>query len=258
MASGSPSLALLLLEPTRAILEAATLPGATPLLRRSQRGDGHPVLVLPGFMASDRSTRWLRRALKAQGYGAHPWLLGQNMGPTDDMEDRLADRIAELAKRYGEKVSIVGWSLGGIYARELAKAVPDQVRQVITLGSPFANTDRRSNATSLFDRVNKSRKSPRAGRTARSLREAPDVPCTAIFSRTDGIVHWSACLEAEAPQTENIEVPGSHCGLGMNPLVIYAVLDRLAQAADAWKPFERDGWRQHVYPEAPGGQHSDA
>ncbi|MBW2389865.1 MAG: alpha/beta hydrolase [Deltaproteobacteria bacterium] len=244
-------MALLMLEGQRALFEAMTLPGAAPLLRRAPRGDGHPVLVLPGFTAGDGSTRVLRRYLKNQGYASHPWLLGQNLGPSGDLRNRLRARVDELSRRYQQPISIVGWSLGGIYARQLAKAAPEFVRQVVTLGSPFADTQRPSNASRLFRSVSGNREPERSDKFARSLRTPPSVPSTAIFSRTDGVVHWSACLEPKTDHTENIEVPGSHCGLGLNPLVLYAVTDRLSQTPGAWKPFDRSGWRRHFYRNPP-------
>ena len=241
-----PSLLLLLAEGQRAVFERMTLPSAAPLLRRAPRGDGHPVLVLPGFPATDASTRVLRRYLGRLGYGAHPWLLGRNLGPRAGVHEGLVRRVAELQQRYQRPLSIVGWSLGGIYARELAKAMPRSVRQVVTLGSPFAGAGRPSNTSRLFDWFPGTGTRP-PDALAAHLRKPPPVPSSALFSRTDGVVHWRSCLEPDAEHTENIEVPGSHCGLGFNPLVLYAVADRLSQPEGAWRPFHRNGWRRHVY-----------
>src|SRR5690349_8104798 len=115
-----PRAGLLLLE-TRALLELAALLPAYPFLRRAPRGDGHPVLVLPGFMASDFSTRTLRRFLRDLGYAAHGWKLGRNVGPSPELVGRLVERLQELRARHGRRISLIGWSLGGIYARELAR-----------------------------------------------------------------------------------------------------------------------------------------
>ena len=210
-----PRALLLALEGPRAALEASALPAAAPWLARAPRGDGHPVLVLPGFLASDVSTRVLRGVLRAWGYRAHGWELGRNHGPNDELRRGLRERLRELSTR--GKVSLIGWSLGGVYARELAKAAPDRVRLVITLGSPF-------------------------GRSA-----SPPVPSTAIYSKSDGIVDWQACREAPATQTENIELVGSHCGLGFHPLALLAIADRLAQPESRWKPFDRGGLRGALY-----------
>ena len=243
---GPPPLSLFLVEGQRAFLESLTLWPSGVLLRRAPRGDGHPVLVLPGFAAGDDSTRVLRRYLKQLGYRAHPWLQGRNLGPRDSLPERLRERVDELRRRYDREVSLVGWSLGGIYAREIAKRMPGHVRQVVTLGSPFADAGRATNVSRLFGWFSRTPIRDQSA-LAERLRVPPDVPSTAIFSKTDGIAHWSACLEPETDHTENIEVPGSHCGLGFNPLVLFAIADRLAQPQGQWKPFERDGWRRHVY-----------
>jgi pimeloyl-ACP methyl ester carboxylesterase len=250
----APSLGLLFVEGQRALFESATMLPATPLLRRAPRGDGQPVLLLPGFTAGDASTTPLRRYLKRQGFAAHPWLLGRNVGPGGGVREGMKDRVEELAERYGQTISIVGWSLGGVYAREIAKQMPDRVRQVVTLGSPFADIGRPSNASRLFDRIGRGTgrgtgrgaSQPRT-ELAESLREPPGVPSTSIFTKTDGVVHWRACLEPETDHTENIEVVGSHCGLGLNPVVLYAIAERLSQPDGAWKPFHNDGWRRVFY-----------
>lgn len=244
---GAPPFPLFLLEGQRALLESLTLRPSGAFLRRAPRGDGHPVLVLPGFTAGDPSTRTLRGYLKDLGYRAHPWLLGRNLGVRDGLRAELATRLDQLHRRYGRKVSVVGWSLGGVYARELAKQLPDHVRQVITLGSPFADVSRASSVSRLYSWVAGAAPRNTVGGIAEQLRRPPEVPSTSIFTKTDGVVHWRACLEPETDHTENIAVPGSHTGLGFNPLVLYAVADRLAQPENAWKPFERSGWRSIAY-----------
>ena len=242
--STAPSRELLLLE-LRAISELAAYFSAYPLLRLAPRGDGHPVLVLPGLGASDGSTRPLRSYLKAQGYQAHGWKLGPNHGPRPGAEAKMEARLAELAERHQRKVSLIGWSLGGIFARELARRAPEQVRSVITLGSPFAGAPKASNAWRFYERVSGRAVDDWAQRER--MRLPPPVPSTAIFSRSDGIVAWQGCLEQEGPMSENIEVEGSHCGLGHNPAVLYAIADRLAHAEGAWRPFDRSGLRGLIY-----------
>jgi pimeloyl-ACP methyl ester carboxylesterase len=244
--SRPPSRELLLLE-LRAIGELNAFFAMAPLLRLSPRGDGHPVLVLPGFTAGDASTRPLRAFLNAQGWNAHGWKLGRNLGPQPGVQAQLQRRLAELAERYGRKASLVGWSLGGVFAREIARRAPERARTVITLGSPFAGAPRASNAWRLYQRVNSGVVEPFPQREARRL--PPPVPCTAIYTRSDGIVAWQGCLEAEGPQTENIEVDGSHCGLGHNPAVLYAIADRLAQPEGHWRPFDRSGIKGLIYPD---------
>ncbi len=250
-----PSRALLLLE-VRAMAELSAFFAMAPLMSGAPRGDGHPVLVLPGLSASDASTRPLRAFLRALGYHVHGWKLGPNFGPRPGVEDAMQERLAELHARHGRKLSLVGWSLGGVFAREMARRAPSQVRDVITLGSPFAGAPRASNAWQLYEAVSGRRVEDWADRER--MKTAPPVPSTAIFSRSDGVVAWQGCLERPGPEAENIEVEGSHCGLGHNPVVLYAIADRLAQPEGQWRPFERSGLRGLVYPDPYRGTSSRA
>src|SRR5215472_954820 len=159
----------------------------------------------------------------------------------------MQERLASLFRASGRKVSVIGWSLGGIFARELARRAPEQVRAVVTLGSPFAGAPRASNAWQLYERVSERRVDDHPWRA--QMKTPPPVPATAIFSRSDGIVAWQGCLEQEGPTAENIEVEGSHCGLGHNPVALYAIADRLAQPEGRWQRFDRGGLRSFVYPD---------
>jgi pimeloyl-ACP methyl ester carboxylesterase len=133
-------------------------------------------------------------------------------------------------------VSLLGWSLGGIYARDMAKLAPDDVRCVITLGTPFTGTPRATNAWRVYELASGERvESMDSSRFA----SPPPVPTTSIFSRTDGVVAWQCSLEQETSKAENIEVEASHIGLGAHPAVVYAIADRLAQPEGAWKKFDR-------------------
>lgn len=243
-----PSRALMLLE-GRAIPEFGAFLGALPLLSLAPRGDGHPVMVLPGLVTSDISTRPLRAFLRRQGYAVCGWGLGRNFGPRPGIQEGMLTLLRELSETHGRKVSLVGWSLGGVYARQLAKMDPDRVRSVITLGSPFGGKPTATNAWRIYEMVSGKRAGDVDANFGGALADPPPVPTTAIFSRTDGICAWQICVEQVSPTTENIEVQGSHCGLGHNPAVVYAVADRLAQAEGEWRPFHRSGWRALVYPD---------
>ena len=240
-----PSRRLRLLE-LRAGLELGAGIAALPWLRLAPRGDGHAVLVLPGLVASDESTRLLREFLRDRGYRASGWGLGRNYGPRPGVERAMLDLLDRLHDETGRTVSIVGWSLGGVYARVLAARRPDAVRAVVTLGSPIADP-RATHAWRIYEFTSGKRvDDPREQRT---VRPTPSVPTTSIYSRTDGIVAWQCSVEQEGPQSENIEVMGSHIGLGFNPAVLYAVADRLAQPEGQWQRFARTGWRLAVYPD---------
>jgi len=238
-----PSRTLLLLE-GRAVQELGAFWMLRPWLAAAPRGDGHPVLVFPGLMASDLSTRPLRGFLKAQGYAAHGWNQSRNLGLRPGLEQDMLERVDELYERHGRrKISLVGWSLGGIYARQLAKRRADKVRSVISLGSPFTGSPRATNAWRVYEWASGQKVDDRDQHIAGPLALPPPVPTTSIFSRSDGICAWQCCINPEGEQVENIEVEGSHCGLGHHPAAVYAIADRLAQPEGQWKKFDRSGWR---------------
>lgn len=234
---------LLTLTEGRAIFELGSFYALRGLLSRLPRGDGHAVLVLPGFMASDTSTAPMRRLLKDLGYDAHGWGLGRNLRIDGEREREMHDVVERIFKSSGRKISIIGWSLGGVYAREIAKVMPEMVRSVISLGSPISNDRNHTNARRLFEYLNGRNPEPiREGRY-QNLGEAPPVPTTSILTKSDGVVSWRGSVQTPGPQTENIEIHASHIGLGVNPLAMVAIADRLAQADGHWKPFDRSGLR---------------
>ena len=243
----SPPHRLLMLAEGRAVFEFGAFVALRGLLGRLPKGDGHPVLVLPGFMAGDASTRPMRGLLDDLGYEAHGWGLGRNVRIDTTREREMNDVLSRIADKAGRKVSIVGWSLGGVFAREIAKVQPENVRSVISLGSPITNDRSATNASRLFEYLNGKEPEPvRAGRY-RDLEAAPPVPTTSILTKSDGIVAWRGSVQKSGGQTENIEVLASHCGLGVNPAVMVAIADRLAQREGEWKPFERTGLRSLMF-----------
>ncbi len=209
----------------------------------SPRGDKHPILMIPGFLAGDTSLRTMRNFLRFLGYRSKTWGFGRNTGQAEYLLDHLPELLNTYADYHGEKVSLIGQSLGGVFARELAREYPDLVRQVITLGSPFSirsGTMTMSLMRPLFKRYSGS--SVEEMLTLMDERDAtrsPDVPLTAIYSKSDGVVHWQSCREHEEDhQTENIEVAGSHCGMGFNAMIYHIVADRLAQNPESWQRYK--------------------
>lgn len=244
----APSKALLLME-GRAIPELFGFAAALPTLSAlAPRGDGQPVLVLPGLTTSDRSTLSLRRFLKSKGYPTHGWQMGLNLGPRAGVESGLIDLVDSLHAQYERKVSIVGWSLGGIYARQLGKLMPEKVRQVISMGSPFGGHPRATNAWRVYEMASGQSSDAGEDHMGGAIAAPPPVPTTAIYSKTDGICAWQNCIETHSPIAENIEVKASHCGLGHHPAVVYAVADRLAQPEGDWQHFDRSGFKSMIYP----------
>ena len=236
----APGLFLMLAE-ARGLFELNSSLLLSPLLLCAPKGDGHPVLALPGFLASDLSMAPMRRYLKELGYDAHTWNMGRNLGGLSSLRGALRDLLKQTYETTGRKVSIVGWSLGGVYARDLALQLPDMVRSVITLGSPFANDVRATNATRLYEAL-----SGEGVNDNPEIREAIagdlQVPATSIYSRTDGIVNHRTCLLRPSETAENIEVYlASHVGLGVNPAALWAVADRLAQREGEFRRFDRSG-----------------
>ena len=232
----APAWSLFGMEPIRAALEYARMQmmDTTAL----PPGDGHPVVVFPGLAADRRSSAPLVSFCERLGYTPYDWGRGLNTGPQGDVHawiDDLARHVAQLVSAHCERVSLVGWSLGGLYAREVAKILGRRVRQVVTIGTPFTRTVEQSNASWLYRLVN--------GRTPlldealmTRLGTPPDVPTTSIFSRSDGVVAWQTCVQEEAGEhIENIEVEGSHFGLGWNPEVLAILADRLSQAPGRWR-----------------------
>jgi pimeloyl-ACP methyl ester carboxylesterase len=246
--SDGPTLPLYLTEPGRAVADYGLYLAARPLLPHFPRGDGHSVLVLPGLLADDVSTHALRTVLRKLGYDVHGWGLGRNIGPTAACVTGTRDLLDRLNDSSGKPVTVIGWSLGGIFARDLARRSPDSVRQVVTLGSPFRLARHtQSRATKVFDRFShlhvEHRTLPLESENLPLL-----VPATSIYSHFDGIVHWQTCLDTPGERCENIAVMASHLGLGHHPAAIWAVADRLAQPEGTWKPFKAPLFLRPAFP----------
>jgi len=237
-AVGPPPLALFAQEQLRAVGEFASFRARRRMLRKTPRGDGHPVLVMPGFLAPEFSTAPLRSFLRELCYDARSSHLGLNLGPTAKVSETLESRLDHLAERHGRKVSLVGWSLGGIYARELARAHPTRVRMVITMGTPFADISA-THAARFIPLRPDGKPLHEAHELRAALRRPLEVPTTSIYSRSDGIVHWQGCLQSEGPRRENVEVRCSHTGMGFHPDVLRIVANRLAVPEGEWRPYLR-------------------
>ena len=235
----------------RILLEVTSLAYSWPFLAGAPRGDGHPVMVLPGFTAGDESTLVLRRYLSRLGYHVVPGGQGQNTGSLD-LQEQLVQHFELLTGKLDRKITLIGQSLGGIFARMLARQFADHVRQVVTLACPLpSHAPEATNAlvARLFQQM--------SGMTAQKMRDRMTtsgntplaVPTTSIYSKSDGIVHWSSCVDFEGAQTENVEIIGSHTGMAHNPLVFHVIADRLSQREGEWRPFDRTrGCRAMMFP----------
>lgn len=242
-----PSTLLLTTELGRAILGLGNYVASMPLFGTAAKGDGHPVLVLPGFGASDASTTPLRYFLKQQNFTPYKWRLGRNLGGVAFLDDIII-RAHEISYQSGRKISLVGWSLGGVYAREVARRHPHIIRQVITLGSPFQHVGHGNNIKWLYELVSQDEIEGLDNQLVEDMKHPPPVPSTAIYTKGDGIVSWKCCIERfEDHQTQNIEVSGSHCGLGHNPVVLFCIADRLAQSEGQWQKFKPNLFQKYLH-----------
>ena len=247
--SKAPSSTLAALE-QRAVYEFLAFMASSPALYLMRRGDGHPVMVLPPFAVDDAYTAPLRWVLSGQGYAVHGWEQGTNLSRTPKICEGLPRRLLELHDRYGARISLVGHSGGGSWARDLARRFPSAVRQVITLGSPFRLRPGDATGADGIAELLLREQVPQDDEALLPEEDRPPltVPVTAIYTRTDGVAPWHAGIEAEGPRRENIEVVGSHCGLGYNPAAVIAVADRLAQPEGHWQPFEPPPFSRHLFP----------
>jgi pimeloyl-ACP methyl ester carboxylesterase len=241
---GKPALMLLGSEPWRAAKEFASLQSMPA--HPAPKGDGHPVLIFPGLGAGGVALTPLRKHCEALGYTAFDWGRGRNTGPQGNLDvwmARLAAHAMSLLARFEQTATLIGWSLGGLYARELAKLLQPRVRQVITIGTPFNASADHTHAGWLFRLLSGSGMTFNRELSAR-LRGPPPVPTTSIYSRSDGVVAWQTCRhEEESNLVQDIEIDGSHLGMCWNPAVLNVVADRLAQRPGQWRPYAGNGSR---------------
>lgn len=236
-----PSLCLFASELHRATFEMATLLPAYPWLRAQAKGDGQPVIVLPGFGAADYSTVFLRKYLNKQGFDAYPWGLGMNLDPRElgdmydtvealnDALDAMVARVQDISSKTGKKVSLIGWSLGGVLSRAIAGRLPDYVQQVITLGSPIGDI----RAVSISPLITKLRGTEISDEDAEAWTEFAqpdlgDIPINCLFSDSDGFLSPEIAKGEAAENVHYHRVAASHVGFGVNPLVYAKVAQLLA------------------------------
>ena len=242
-----PSLIWSLTEISRAFVEMGFYFPFKALKKFPQNGDGHPVLILPGFLASDASTVPLRNFVHELGYTVYGWGEGRNYANEEYLE-LLFEKVESLYKKHQEPISLVGWSLGGIYARQLAKGRPHMIRQVMTLGSPFKGVTRANNAKWMYDLLTRGEGTAKIDpELIEDIPHPAPVPTTAVYSKQDGIVPWQLCMEQEESFIhQNIQVHGSHFGLGVNPAVFMIIADRLQYHEENWTSFKPDNLFQDL------------
>ena len=243
-----PSLFWLATEIGRAVTELGVSIPYRKFFHNNYQGDGHSVLVLPGFMATDMSTKPLRKFIKKLGYSAYGWDLGRNYAELRTL-DILKDKLEEIYEEHGEEVALIGWSLGVVYSRQIAKAKPEVVRQIITLGSPFRGITEPNNATWIYNMISSGKRVVDLDpELLADLPKPAPVPTTAIYTKEDGVVPWEVCMEKEETwMHQNIQVRGSHLGLGVNPSVLNIVADRLLYSQEDWEHFEPESFVEDLF-----------
>jgi alpha/beta superfamily hydrolase len=193
-------------------------------------GKNRPVMVIPGLLGTDFSTKILRKFLTKMGFMVFGWEMGRNLGKFEDLR-KLTQKVKDLHSKTGKKVIVIGWSMGGIFAREVGKIIPDSIEQLITMGSPFGYIHAPNNAKWVFDLLNKGRKE--MPEFENQIHEPAPIPTLAIYSKTDGIVPWEACMERKEDNLhQNREVTSSHFGMGMNKEIFKVVLERTQMEYD--------------------------
>jgi pimeloyl-ACP methyl ester carboxylesterase len=233
--SRPPSLALLLTDIGRASAETAMTWQAWPWLSLSTPSDPHPVLVLPGWLTGDSFTSPLRTFLGAKGYAVHGWGAGINFGHWSLLASVLLPKVESLFKTHRQKVSLIGASMGGLFARALARRCPEHVRCVVTLSSSAHGPSRANHVWRAYEMI--------TGQPAETLVvKPPPVPSTSVFSPLDGLTHWRTCLQPETPHSENVPLLCSHHGMVNHPCALYLIADRLAQPQHAWRSFDAPAW----------------
>jgi pimeloyl-ACP methyl ester carboxylesterase len=211
-------------------LEVARLVAATPMLGRAPRGDGAPVVLVPGWKAPPASMGPLRSFLCFLGHDARAWELGVNEGRPERDAPRLAEQVERLASAAGRPVSLIGWSLGGTVARETARQVPAAIAQVVTYGTPVVGGPTHTIGARSYG----PEESARISALVEELDAASpiSVPITAIYTRRDGIVSWRACIDRTSPEVRHVEVSSTHISMGFDPDVWRVIAHRLAPTTD--------------------------
>ncbi|HYF19447.1 MAG TPA: alpha/beta hydrolase [Ramlibacter sp.] len=236
----TPPLAMLFSDPIRALVEWSAGVASAGWLATAPHGDGQPVLVLPGLFAGDGYTATTRAFLRAKGFAAHPWGGGRNDGHWEALDEVVLPAIRRLHADTGRRVALVGASMGGLFAREAARRLPQQVRCVVSLASAATGPHRSNHVWQAFEHA--------TGQPAETLSAPPPpVPSTSVYTRLDGLSDWRPCLQPTSGQAENVQVASSHLGLAWHPAVLYLLADRLAQPEGAWRPFTPPPAAAHLY-----------
>tara|TARA_R110001592_G_scaffold63841_2_gene195918 strand:+ start:353 stop:1513 length:1161 start_codon:yes stop_codon:yes gene_type:complete len=233
----SPPLFNVILE-TRSVVEWVSMFGIYPFIPKHKASKNRPVLLMPPYLGNDLSTTFVRNYLRSVGFKTYKWELGVNMINSKSLP-KLIEKLDEIFEKHQEKVSLVGWSGGGIFAKIIANRHPDKVEQLITIGSPvWGVKNMKTPVVRSLEFLRGRKLKERNDKFIKELEEIPDVPVTCIYTKTDGLLPWKHCMEAETLRKDikNIEVFGSHCGMGANASVLLTVANSLNTNITGKKP----------------------
>jgi len=223
-----PPLFNILLE-TRSIAEWSSMFWLYPFIPKHKSKKEKPVLLMPPYLGNDNSTRFVRKYLKSVGFKTYKWDLGVNMINSKSLP-KLIEKLDEIYEKHQEKVSLVGWSGGGIFAKIIANRYPEKVEKLITIGSPvWGVQNMKTPIIKTIEFVRGTKLKERNLKFIKELEVIPKVPIICIYTKTDGLIPWKNCMEAETYRNDikNVEVFGSHCGLGANATVLLTVANAL-------------------------------
>lgn len=215
---------------SRSLIEWTSIHALYPLIPKRIKGKGKPVLLIPPYLGDDYSTSFVRKYLKSLGFTTYKWELGFNMIKAHYIP-RLEEKLSDIYQQHQEKVSIVGWSGGGIFAKIMANRHPEQVAQILTIGSPIWGVmDMKTPVYGILEFFRGKSLKERNERFLAELEPIPTIPVTCIYTKTDGLVPWKHCMEAESFRSDikNIEVYGSHSGMGANVSVLLVTANMLS------------------------------
>ena len=224
----APPLFNALLE-TRAIVEWSSMFWLYPFIPKHKSEREKPVLLIPPYLGNDNSTAFVRKYLKSLGFKTYKWELGVNMINSKSLP-KLIEKLDEIFEKHQEKVNLVGWSGGGIFAKIIANRYPEKVAKLITIGSPvWGVKNMKTPIITTLEFIRGARLKERNEKFIKELEEIPNLPITCIYTKTDGLIPWKNCMEAETYRDDikNVEVFGSHCGMGANATVLLTVASAL-------------------------------
>ena len=233
----APPLFNMLLE-TRSAIEWTTMFGLYHFIPKHKATKNKPVLLMPPYLGNDISTTFVRKYLKSVGFKTYKWDLGVNLINSKSLP-KLVEKLDEIYEKHQEKVNLVGWSGGGIFAKIIANRHPEKVEQLITIGSPvWGIKNMQTPLVKMLEFLRGKTLKERNEKFLRELEEIPNVPITCIYTKTDGLLPWKHCMEAETLRNDinNIEVFGSHCGMGANASVLLTVANSLNTNITGKKP----------------------